>query len=180
MSETTFLRDNAAPQCFKKLIFYPLMSRAFISHILQKPVQLKFPSPTLLPPLFWSRLLTHGPHTSPLTATRPFTQPPHLSHPKSSIMTSSNPVLQSGNLAVITGGASGIGLALAEKCVGYGMKVIIADNNAENLKAAKKRSTGLEIVEMDVARIEEWGKLKVCFQPCLKPRIILVCGFECH
>ncbi len=64
---------------------------------------------------------------------------------------------------MITGGASGIGLALAEKCLGYGMSVIIADNNAENLTAARKRSPGLETVEMDVGKIEEWGKLKVRF-----------------
>jgi len=30
------------------------------------------------------------------------------------------------DLAVISGGASGIGLALAQKCAGYGMSVIIA------------------------------------------------------
>lgn len=34
-------------------------------------------------------------------------------------------VFKANNIAVITGGASGIGLALATKCAGYGMSVII-------------------------------------------------------
>ena len=34
-------------------------------------------------------------------------------------------VFKNGKLALITGGASGIGLALATKCAGYGMAVII-------------------------------------------------------
>merc|ERR1712000_241511 len=58
-------------------------------------------------------------------------QPPNMSK-------SRNPVFASGNTAVITGGASGIGLALATKCAGYGMNVVIADNNSENLKGAKE------------------------------------------
>jgi NAD(P)-dependent dehydrogenase (short-subunit alcohol dehydrogenase family) len=73
----------------------------------------------------------------------------------------SNPVFHAGNTAVITGGASGIGLSLAQKCAGYGMKVIIADNNAANLAAAKKSIKGnVETVEIDVSKVEEFEKLK--------------------
>ncbi|CZS97400.1 related to 20beta-hydroxysteroid dehydrogenase [Rhynchosporium agropyri] len=74
-----------------------------------------------------------------------------------------NPVFASGNLAVITGGASGIGLALATKCASYSMNVMIVDNNASNLMEAKKAIKGnVETVEMDVARIEDFENLKAC------------------
>ncbi|KAH6713662.1 short chain dehydrogenase/reductase [Leptodontidium sp. MPI-SDFR-AT-0119] len=74
---------------------------------------------------------------------------------------SSNPVFAPGKLAVITGGASGIGLALATKCAGYGMKVVIVDNNASNLKAAKESIKGsVETAEMDVGKVEDFEGLK--------------------
>merc|ERR1712225_166020 len=85
-------------------------------------------------------------------------QPPNMSK-------SRNPVFASGNTAVITGGASGIGLALATKCAGYGMNVVIADNNSENLKGAKemisKSGSGkVETAEMDVGKVEDFESLK--------------------
>jgi len=74
---------------------------------------------------------------------------------------SSNPVFKSGNTAVITGGASGIGLALAAKCAGYGMSVVIADNNSANLSAAKSSIKGkVETVEIDVSKVSELEQLK--------------------
>ena len=75
---------------------------------------------------------------------------------------SSNPVFRSGNTAVITGGASGIGLALAAKCASYGMSVVIADNNSANLSAAKSSIKGkVETVELDVSKVSEFEKLKI-------------------
>ena len=44
-------------------------------------------------------------------------------------------IFKEGNTAVITGGASGIGLALAKKCAGYGMRVVVADRDAAALAA---------------------------------------------
>ncbi|KAJ0298493.1 hypothetical protein COL516b_009875 [Colletotrichum fioriniae] len=41
--------------------------------------------------------------------------------------------------ALITGGASGIGLAVAKKCLGHGMKVLIVDNNDGFLASARGR-----------------------------------------
>jgi NAD(P)-dependent dehydrogenase (short-subunit alcohol dehydrogenase family) len=38
-----------------------------------------------------------------------------------------NPVIAAGNVAVVTGGASGIGLAACRRFAGLGMKVVIAD-----------------------------------------------------
>jgi len=70
-------------------------------------------------------------------------------------------VFKAGNTALITGGANGIGLALAKKCYGYGMRVVIVDINRENLDLAKK-SVGdqISIFVMDVSKIGEWNTLK--------------------
>jgi short subunit dehydrogenase len=67
----------------------------------------------------------------------------------------------SAKTALITGGASGIGLAVAKKCLGHGMKVLIADRNTSLLAAAKEVSGGeLSIAEVDVAREEDWATLQ--------------------
>lgn len=65
-----------------------------------------------------------------------------------------------GGVALITGGASGIGLALAKKCHGYGMRVVIADKNEEHLVAAKETLGGdITALEVDVSRKEDWDSL---------------------
>ena len=48
----------------------------------------------------------------------------------------SHPALTPGAVAVITGGASGIGLAAAVKFAGLGLKVCIADLGGERLAEA--------------------------------------------
>ncbi|KAI1381110.1 NAD(P)-binding protein [Hypoxylon crocopeplum] len=70
-------------------------------------------------------------------------------------------IFKKANTAVITGGASGIGLALAQKCVGYGMRVLVADWDAKGLDAAQQ-SLGTEAttVKIDVSKIEDWGVVK--------------------
>ena len=68
---------------------------------------------------------------------------------------STSPIFKSGNTALITGGASGIGLAMATKCADCGMNVIICDNNASNLSSAKGIIKGkVETVEMDDGLME--------------------------
>ena len=47
-----------------------------------------------------------------------------------------HPALVPGNVAVVTGGASGIGLASAKRFAGLGLKVCIADVAGERLEAA--------------------------------------------
>jgi NAD(P)-dependent dehydrogenase (short-subunit alcohol dehydrogenase family) len=64
-----------------------------------------------------------------------------------------------GKVAVITGGASGIGLAMAEAFGAEGMRLVIADIEADRLDAAVAdlRTKGFEAVgaRTDVARYEE-------------------------
>ena len=67
----------------------------------------------------------------------------------------------SAKTALITGGASGIGLAVAKKCLGHGMKVLVADRNISQLAVAKEASGGgLSTAEIDVAREEDWAMLQ--------------------
>jgi hypothetical protein len=49
-----------------------------------------------------------------------------------------HPALTEGSVAVVTGGASGIGLAAAKRFAALGMKVCIADLGAERLDAAAR------------------------------------------
>lgn len=75
-------------------------------------------------------------------------------------------VFRTNSLALITGGASGIGLAVAELCVKHGMRVAIVDNNSEALESAKRtlfiaaRDTTIETFEADVSKEEDWVELK--------------------
>ncbi len=50
--------------------------------------------------------------------------------------------IREGNVAVITGAASGIGYALAEEALRRGMKVVVSDVREEALAAAAERLTG--------------------------------------
>jgi NAD(P)-dependent dehydrogenase (short-subunit alcohol dehydrogenase family) len=49
-----------------------------------------------------------------------------------------HPALSEGRTAVITGAASGIGLAAAERCADFGMKIVMADVSEAALDAAVK------------------------------------------
>ncbi|KAH7070074.1 hypothetical protein FB567DRAFT_539773 [Paraphoma chrysanthemicola] len=63
--------------------------------------------------------------------------------------------------ALITGGASGIGLAVAELCLTHGMKVTIADFNQDTLDLAQKNLTGdVTCVKVDVGDKQAWKGLK--------------------
>ena len=61
--------------------------------------------------------------------------------------------------AVMTGGASGIGLALAKACASRGMDIVLADIEVGSLEAAAERlgSQGTEVlaVPTDVSRLEQ-------------------------
>jgi NAD(P)-dependent dehydrogenase (short-subunit alcohol dehydrogenase family) len=72
------------------------------------------------------------------------------------------PALSAGGCAVITGGASGIGLAAAKKYAELGINVVIADLNEDNLKKAAGQITGAKVVTfaLDVAKPEDLIRLK--------------------
>lgn len=67
-------------------------------------------------------------------------------------------VIQPGNVAVITGGASGIGLAVAEHLIARGMRVVLADIDEAKLRDVEARLTeaGAEVtgVVCDTASAE--------------------------
>ena len=77
-----------------------------------------------------------------------------------------HPVFRPNKTALITGSASGIGLAVAKLCHNHGMRLALVDNNAKDLEQAKEffandgRSGEVEIYEMDVSKVEEWKGLK--------------------
>jgi NAD(P)-dependent dehydrogenase (short-subunit alcohol dehydrogenase family) len=77
---------------------------------------------------------------------------------------SQHPAIEAGRTAVITGGASGIGLAAAKKLTGLGMNVVIADFNDEALGAAHRELTEagahVEAVRTDVSSAEDVAALR--------------------
>jgi NAD(P)-dependent dehydrogenase (short-subunit alcohol dehydrogenase family) len=68
-----------------------------------------------------------------------------------------------GKVAVITGGSSGIGRAIANRCASEGMKVVIAGMNEEALKRTeaelRERTEGVLALKTDVSKLEEVEKL---------------------
>jgi len=66
-------------------------------------------------------------------------------------MASSHPALQPGHAAVITGAAGGIGLAAARKLAGLGLRVCLADRDAESLKEAAASIDGALAIPTDVS-----------------------------
>jgi uncharacterized oxidoreductase len=65
----------------------------------------------------------------------------------------------SGNTVLITGGASGIGLALAKDFLGRKNSVVICDLRAEKLASAKKALPGIGTVRCDVTSPRDREKL---------------------
>ena len=73
-----------------------------------------------------------------------------------------HPALAQGRAAVITGGASGIGLAAAKRFAALGMKICLADLSEEALDRAGKQLSGTTVVTVptDVSRLEDVQRLK--------------------
>jgi NAD(P)-dependent dehydrogenase (short-subunit alcohol dehydrogenase family) len=67
-----------------------------------------------------------------------------------------------GRAAVITGGASGIGLAAAKRFAALGMKICLADLSQEALDRATEQLSGASVVSVptDVSKMEEVQRLK--------------------
>lgn len=77
-----------------------------------------------------------------------------------------HPAFSASNVAVVTGGASGIGLAAAARFASMGLKVAIADIGADKLRAAhtlvaqQSDSESVIALETDVTRIEDLQRLQ--------------------
>ena len=75
-----------------------------------------------------------------------------------------HPAIQAGNVAVITGGASGIGLAAAHRLAKEGMAVVIADANRKALASAKGELTAaaakLQALHVDVSKAKDVQRLR--------------------
>lgn len=71
-----------------------------------------------------------------------------------------HPALKSGNVAVITGGADGIGLAAARYYKSIGMEVCLADIDADKLELASRELGDVPTVICDVSQLAEVEKLK--------------------
>ena len=83
-----------------------------------------------------------------------------------------HPAIAKDNVAVITGGASGIGLAAAMRFAAHGMKVCIADIGTDRLKEAEAKlssaspagGAGIMAASVDVSRIEDVTALESAVQ----------------
>ena len=65
---------------------------------------------------------------------------------------SQHPVLSKGNVAVITGGADGIGFAAAQRFASFGMQVCLLDVNTEKLADASGQIEGAHTIVVDVTQ----------------------------
>jgi NAD(P)-dependent dehydrogenase (short-subunit alcohol dehydrogenase family) len=71
-----------------------------------------------------------------------------------------HPALSEGRVAVITGGASGIGLAAAKRFATLGMKLCLADLRQEALDAAAAQLDGASVVTV-ATMSARWRKCSV-------------------
>lgn len=71
-----------------------------------------------------------------------------------------HPALQAANVAVVTGGADGIGLAIATRFQELGLKICIADHDAEKLSRANEKLPEAMTVQTDVSNYEQVCSLK--------------------
>lgn len=71
-----------------------------------------------------------------------------------------HPALEPGNVAVITGGADGIGLAVARLFLSRGLRVCIADINGQKLEQAVESLGDVLAVVVDVSSLADIQSLK--------------------
>lgn len=73
-------------------------------------------------------------------------------------------VFAKGRVAFVTGAASGIGKAVCKACATRGMRVVLADFDAEGLRTAEQEVQALGVetlaVTMDVTKTEDWARAR--------------------
>ncbi len=80
-----------------------------------------------------------------------------------------------GQVAVVTGGAQGLGFAFAERIIASGARVCLWDNGAERLAAAKDRlGSGVEAVAVDITDADAVMAAQARTEERLGPVSILV------
>lgn len=86
-----------------------------------------------------------------------------------------HPALAAGNVAIVTGGASGIGLAAARRFAGLGLRLAIADRSPEALEAAISQIEGEAIaVQTDVSDPASMDQLAAAVGERLGPVSVLM------
>jgi NADP-dependent 3-hydroxy acid dehydrogenase YdfG len=83
-------------------------------------------------------------------------------------MTTIHPAFKEDNVAVITGAASGIGLAAARKFAGFGMSVVLVDLDGDRLAAAhadilavaKDGEAQIVAIPTDISKLDELEALE--------------------
>nr|POE74624.1 putative oxidoreductase yxbg [Quercus suber] len=78
-------------------------------------------------------------------------------------MASANSVFRANATAMITGAASGVGLAIAKLCASHSMNLILVDTNADTLSEAKsaiQTSGTIATHTLDVSSLSAWSSLK--------------------
>ena len=75
-----------------------------------------------------------------------------------------HPVFAPSKTALITGAASGVGLAVAKLCRSHGMNLALVDRNTEALSNAQrdlaKDEAITEIYAIDVSQFSDWTRLR--------------------
>jgi uncharacterized oxidoreductase len=78
------------------------------------------------------------------------------------------------NTVLITGGATGMGFALAESLVKLGNRVIICGRRADKLEAAKKKLPALSVKQCDISKESEREALYAWIQENFKELNVLI------
>lgn len=76
--------------------------------------------------------------------------------------------IRPGNIALVTGGASGIGLGIAHALIDAGLRVIVADVRSDHLERARDTlaiaGDRAIFLSLDVTRLDQWGEARTLIE----------------